>query len=75
MGGVKMMRPCPVCSSVTMREKHTMHKKNGSVMYYGRCACGCKTHPYMSIERAMDAWNAKYEKARAKKEGGADDGE
>ena len=49
-----------------MRELHTVHKKNGSVMYFGRCACGCKTHPYMSPERAIDAWNAKFDKAKSK---------
>lgn len=66
--GFKMLKPCPWCGSVTMRELHTVHKKNGSVMYYGRCACGCKTHPYLSIERAIDAWNAKYDKAKRESE-------
>ena len=67
----KMLSPCSRCGSVTMHELHTVHKKNGSVMYFGRCACGCKTHPYMSPERAIDAWNMKYAKA-TEKEGGAE---
>jgi len=66
--GIKMLKPCPRCGSVSMRELHTVHKKNGSVMYYGRCACGCKTHPYLSIERAIDAWNAKYDKEKRESE-------
>ena len=63
---IKMLSPCSHCGSVMMRELHTVHKKNGSVMYYGRCACGCKTHPYMSPARAIDAWNAKYDKKNVK---------
>ncbi len=62
--GIKMLKPCPWCGSVNKRELHTVHKKNGSVMYYGRCACGNKTHPYLSAERAIDAWNAKYDKTK-----------
>lgn len=56
------LRPCSRCGSTTMRELHTVHKKNGSVMYFGQCACGCKTHPYMTVQRAIDAWNAKYDR-------------
>lgn len=61
---IKMLRPCPHCGSTTMRELHTVHKKNGSVMYYGRCACGCKTRPYMSPGNAVYAWNEKWEKEK-----------
>lgn len=60
----KMLSPCPHCGSVTMRELHTVHKKNGSVMYFRRCACGCKTRPYMSPGNAVYAWNEKYDKTK-----------
>jgi len=48
---------CSKCGSTTMREIHTVHKRNGEIMYHGRCACGNKTHPYMTYERAVEAWN------------------
>ena len=59
------LKPCSKCGGVQCREIHTVHKKNGSVMYYGRCACGNKTHPYNTPERAAAAWNRRYEDANA----------
>jgi len=53
------LKPCGKCGSTQMREIHTVHKRNGSTMYYGRCACGNKTHPYCTYERAVEAWNRK----------------
>ena len=61
----EQLAPCNHCRSTTMREIHTVHKRNGEIMYHGRCACGNKTHPYMTYERAVEAWNRRYAKCKS----------
>lgn len=53
----EQLAPCNHCRSTTMREIHTVHKRNGSHMYYGRCACWVKTRQYSTYEQAVESWN------------------
>ena len=53
----EQLAPCNHCRSTTMREIHTVHMRNGEIMYHGRCACGVKTRQYSTYEQAVESWN------------------
>ncbi len=56
------LAPCAGCGSITMRDVHEVHKKNGQTWWQVRCECGQKTRPLLDKQNAVALWNRRWDK-------------